>query len=218
MFRTFTTLVSGLTFCLSTMAASVEAIDGNIVLIDKDNHRHQITATGKDAEPRLSPDGQTIVFVRVTPITTPVEEGEVTVTTELRTINKNSSQESLLLKESLSNEPDNNLQLFSSPEFSPSGDAVYFMTKAWATSGAIHKVDLASKNTRFISAGNSLEVIPSGEDVGKLIVQKHKYFAAGGTYDFYWLLTHDGKELSPVGDSYEMVKNFLDMNAKPKTE
>ncbi|MEY4590739.1 MAG: hypothetical protein RL497_2815, partial [Pseudomonadota bacterium] len=34
---------------------------------------------------------------------------------------------------------------------------------------------------------------------GYLVVQKHKYFLSGGSYDFYWLVSAEGKEVAAVG-------------------
>jgi hypothetical protein len=45
-------------------AATVEARDGNVFIRDGAQQR-QLTRSGKDSEPALSPDGTTVVFTRV---------------------------------------------------------------------------------------------------------------------------------------------------------
>ncbi len=32
-----------------------------------------------------------------------------------------------------------------------------------------------------------------------IIVNKHKYFVAGGSYDWYWLINAEGREIGPLG-------------------
>jgi hypothetical protein len=39
---------------------------------------------------------------------------------------------------------------------------------------------------------------------------QHKYFLVGGTYDWYWLITLDGREIGPIG-SEENVSMFKEM-------
>jgi hypothetical protein len=45
-----------------------------------------------------------------------------------------------------------------------------------------------------------LKVVPSGEYKDCLLVQQHRYFVGSGSYDWYWLLRPDGKEVGPVGE------------------
>jgi hypothetical protein len=58
----------------------------------------------------------------------------------------------------------------------------------------------ARTNYRFIQPANELEVITSGEYQGYLALQQHRYFIGGGSYDWYWLFTPDGKEIGPLGE------------------
>jgi len=46
-------------------------------------------------------------------------------------------------------------------------------------------------------------VVTSGEYKDCLLVQQHKYFVGGGSYDWFWLLRPDGKEVGPVGEDTE---------------
>lgn len=99
---------------------------------------------------------------------------------------------------------------------------LYFMSDAWATSGAIHKLNKKAwmnalefnsmptqKDVSFITDGNSLYLIRSGKFSGNLIVSKHKYKKEGGSYDPYFLVTTDGKVLKEIGETKESVDSFL---------
>ena len=54
--------------------------------------------------------------------------------------------------------------------FSPNSKTLYFQTSAWATSGAIHAIDMDSKNSRFVTDGNEYHVIKEGRYKGDLVV------------------------------------------------
>jgi hypothetical protein len=77
---------------------------------------------------------------------------------------------------------------------------LYFVTPAWATSGAIHVVDTTNGEERYLFPGNDLKLVKSGEYKDCLLVQQHRYFVGSGSYDWYWLLRTDGKEVGPVGE------------------
>jgi hypothetical protein len=95
-----------------------------------------------------------------------------------------------------------------SPQFSADGDRVYFWGAQAAVSGAVGVVDLASGQMKIICGGHNVEVVSRGEFRGDLIVQKHKYFVGGGSYDWYWLLTPDGEEIGPLGDDPSVFKQL----------
>jgi hypothetical protein len=61
-------------------------------------------------------------------------------------------------------------------------------------------VNRVTHQLHLITRGNSLEVIPVGKYKNYLIVQRHKYFLAGGSYDWYWLINSQGKEIDPIGE------------------
>src|SRR5471030_1660198 len=54
-------------------------------------------------------------------------------------------------------------------QLSPDGKTLYFATSAWATSGAIHAIDVDGKNLRFITDANEYHVIKSGKYIGDLV-------------------------------------------------
>ena len=89
--------------------------------------------------------------------------------------------------------------------FSPNSRTLYFVTSAWAVSGAVHAINIDGTNYRFIQPANELEVITSGEYQGYLALKQHRYFIGGGSYDWYWLFTPDGKEIGPLGEELSLT-------------
>jgi len=85
-------------------------------------------------------------------------------------------------------EPQRNLTSFASPQFSPDGRTIYFLAEAWATSGAVHALDIHTLSERFVIDAVSALVIPSGPHVGELFVQRHQYktFPGEGFHAFQW--------------------------------
>ena len=95
---------------------------------------------------------------------------------------------------------------FSKPQFSTNGRFVFFLSDAWATSGALHVVDTTNGKEHYVCPGLDFEIIASGEYRDCLLVAQHRYFIGGGTYDWFWLLRPDGKEVGPVGEDTENFK------------
>ena len=84
-------------------------------------------------------------------------------------------------------------------QFSPDSNTLYFATSAWATSGAVHAVDVSGKNLHFVIDGNEYHVVQHGKYKGNLIVNQHRARFKGdtplGTYDWDWLFTPQGKQI-----------------------
>lgn len=126
--------------------------------------------------------------------------------TKLWTVGTDGKNAALLVRSAANPKPEALLAGLSAPQFSPDGKIVYFLSAAWATSGAVHRVDVATRKTAYVCPGNELEVIRTGEYRGHLIVQQHKYFIGGGSYDWYWLLRPDGREVGPLGENLEFFR------------
>jgi hypothetical protein len=90
---------------------------------------------------------------------------------------------------------------FRDPQFSGDGKRIYFLSAAWVTSAAVHVVDVKTGAEHFICPGMSLEVLRQGHYAGNLLITQHRYFLAGGLFDWIWLFTPDGREVGPVADS-----------------
>jgi len=187
---------------------------GNIYIKNADGKVQVLTNTGKDSHPCLSPDGRTVIFIRSTGKNMSDEllpiEGEAN---EIWSINIETNEERLLIRGRKANTPANTLSNLKCPRFSPDGKRIYFMSSAWVTSAAIHVMNSDGTEEQFLTDGNSLEVLQEDEygDIrceGYLIVEKHKYFIGGGSYDWHWLLTPDGEEVGPVRE-IELFKEML---------
>jgi hypothetical protein len=92
------------------------------------------------------------------------------------------------------------------PQISPDKTKVYFESSAWATSGAIHVVDLKTGKEKFLCSGNRLQTISFGNYKGDIVTLMHKYYTGGGSYDHYFVLDNNGKELLDLGESLDESK------------
>lgn len=197
------TLAAALACAAPLAAQRVYAEGGNVFYQAREGAAPvRLTSAGLDAGPALSPDGRTVVFVRRTPGRS-VETGSGTAEwTELWTVGADGSGARMRLRggPDTTRAEGEELAGFRAPAFSPDGGTVYFLSRAWATSDAVHALDLASGRERFVAPGNSLEVVPRGEYAGHLIVSQHRYLLGGGSYDWLWLLRPDGTDAGPIGD------------------
>lgn len=186
-------------------AAQTVSIDrGNVVLTRPGAAPVRLTTGGNDREPVLSPGGRRVAFIRG-------NDAE----SELWVVDVAGGSARRLVNARRSDDAEENLTFFASPQFSPNGETVYFLTQAWATSSAVHAVNLATGRVRFVCPGNSLKVVPRGEYAGYLIVSQHKYFLGGGTYDWYWLIEPSGKPVDAIGESTEMFEEtYVDRSSE----
>jgi len=198
------------------VAQAVTAQDGNLFYgASADAAPRQLTSTGLDRDPVLSPDGRTIAFIRETP----ADSVEILIgpeeATELWTIRVDGSDARMLLKGRSAEIAGEALAQFQSPRFSPDGQRIYFLSAAWANSSAVHVLDLSTGSERFLVAGNSLDVLPAGDYAGFLVVSQHRYFLGGGSYDWYWLVNPEGKEVDPIGEDEMALEEFRLMYVEP---
>lgn len=193
--------------------AHVNVVDGNIFFVNEFGVSKNITSLGIDRDPVLSPDKKSIVFVRFNPnILENSEQGE-TSAPAIWISDIETNQAKLLLESKSADDPKENLTDFNKFVFSKDGDVIFFMTSAWATSSAVHALDLKTTKTKFITHGNRFRLIPSGQFEGNLIVMQHKYKSTGGSYDHHWIISMEGKEFGLAGETDEDVDFFLRANA-----
>ena len=137
-------------FIAEANAQRVWIQNGN-VCVSNGGESKTLTTSGRDSEPVLSPDGKWIVFVRTIPskkISTGLGDADAT---ELWQIRADGKEPIVLVRPKDSGKMENLLAGFSKPQFSTNGRLVYFLSEAWATSGALHVVDTTNKGTFCLS-------------------------------------------------------------------
>ena len=103
------------------------------------------------------------------------------------------------------------LSSFFRPQLSPEGRYAYFLIDYAAVTNAIIRLDLSTRETKFISSAKDFWVVPRGRYGGDLIAQVRKAKLAVGYYDWFYLLSPDGKELGVIGPDRTDVDQFLIM-------
>ena len=193
----------------------VSARDGNIY-VAIDGAEEQLTSSGRDSTPLLAPDGKWVVFVRSVdgkPITSGSPDSSPSA--ELWQIRIDGKEPTRLARTREAEKPENIIAAFDDLQFSADGRLVYFVSPAWTTSGAVHVIDTTNRKERFVVAGNALRVLHSGKYRDHLLLAQHRYFLGGGSYDWFYLFTPDGKEVGVVGEDTE---NFLATHADDESK
>lgn len=188
-------------------AASVREENGDIFYVGDDGSSRKLTSRHTDNSPLLSPDGKTVVFFRSGGHRL---SGE-TSGNEVWLADMDGNNTRRLLEEKGGESEENFLASFNTPAFSADGKWLYFLTAAWATSNALHVLDIASGKEHFVTDANDVMVVPQGKYINHLVVMKHKYFKSedGGSYDYYWLITPKGKEIKMVGKDRKQAERFI---------
>ena len=200
-------LVAFLVLATGAFGQKVSAKKGNIQFTDKAGKTIALTTGGKDSEPQLSPDGKLVAFVRKSDKKVASGSGEDDAT-EIWIVGTDGSNPLRIVEPKEADKPEDLLAELSAPQFTSDGKKLYFQSTAWATSGAVHVVDLETKTEKFVTAGNALEVVRAGEYKDHFLVTKHKYFVGGGSYDWFWVVDPEGKEVGPVGPNTKTFKEL----------
>jgi hypothetical protein len=88
-----------------------------------------------------APGGTTNYYV----LTLPGKDAEGDPNMEIQATYDENASHIVLLKNQPSNDPTQNLTGFSNLFLSPDSKTLYFQTEAWATSDAVHSIDIAKK-------------------------------------------------------------------------
>jgi hypothetical protein len=198
-------LLSG-TLAAQAQTTRVYSEAGNIV-IERIGSSTKLTTSEMDLDPVLSPNGASVVYTRQGRGRSPrtYEFNQVCPTEprtdQLRRINVDGSGDQLLLM-GRKGEPERQLCDFRNKQFSADGRRLYFLTPAWAASGALHVYDMRAGEEHFLLPAKGILVLSFCPNRYKdhLVVLSRRYFMLGGSYEWYWLYDPTGKkELGPLG-------------------
>lgn len=165
----------------------------------------QITIIGKDKYPSLSPNKKTIAFVRRSDTIMSKKCGCISYTgsdytNQVWVYDITTRKEKLLVKNNfLCDEPEKMIVDPSNLQFSPDSSTLYFTVSARPTSGALRAINIDGTSLRYLASANSYRVVYSGKYKNRLIIWQHRYFPQGGSYDWYWLYTLQGKQIKTLG-------------------
>jgi hypothetical protein len=179
---------------------------GNIYFIQDNNQTLQLTSAGLARSPILSPDKKSIAFIKVGTDPLPEQCRNFADTNsrygkQIWIIDVERKKERLLVNYNFACAKP--MEMIIAPHhltFSPDSKTLYFLTYAWTTSNALHAVNIVDAKQRYLLPANSLAVATDEEYKGNLILNQHRYFIGGGSYDWYWLFTPEGKEIGPLGE------------------
>lgn len=190
---------------------AVTVRDGNIFITDQAGREKQLTTGGRDSRPVLDPQRKWVAFVRAIDGKAIASGADETAPAELWQIRADGKEPLMLVRTRQSEKIEELIAGFEDVQFSSDGRRVYFVTPAWATSGAVHVVDTTNRKERFLVPGNNLRVLHRGEYRDHLLLQQHRYFLGGGSCDWFYLFSPEGKEVGVVGED---VENFLNTYAE----
>jgi hypothetical protein len=144
-----------------------------------------------------APGGRTNYYIKTLGGGTGTDEPNMIIQT---TYDLNSRSD-ILLTSRPADDVKQNLEGFKNLLLSPDGKTLYFQTDAWATSNAVHAINIATKRVSFVAPGEIACVILAGQYQGDLVIEQHRYFVQGGSYDNLWLFSPSGKEVGLVSES-----------------
>ncbi len=180
--RRATLCLAIITFVLGkppTLSAQAVHVRGGVAYLDTIGGSRRLSDSGLVHEALSSPDGALIAYVKGTPSRTVSTGAGDAEATELWLVRRDGSGARRILEGREAAAPESTLANLSSLRFSPDGSTIYFLSEAWATSGAVHAVSLNTGHERYICPGNSLRVLPNGQ----LLVNQHRYHPRGGSYE-----------------------------------
>lgn len=199
-----------ITFLFTTSAFSDQAVyaydeNDHVYYFSKiKNKVMQLTFSGIDHHTSLSPDGRWIAFTKrsknIIPDACAFSSTKTDYANQLWIYDLKLMKKRLLVVDNFAcDHPTKVIIDPSDLQFSPDSKTLYFETSAWATSGALHAIDITGKNLRFVTDCNEYRVVMHGRYKGDIVATQHRYHFKGntplGSYDWEWLFTPMGKQI-----------------------
>lgn len=180
---------------------------GNIEYVDAQGLTRSITRGGGFGEPTLSPNGRVVAYL---------QRGDGASTT-LWVADGSSAISRIVSVTSIAVNGEDGAE-YSRPIFSLDGGFVYATESAAAPgSASVQQIRLRDGFRRFVTGGRLLSVLRTGPHRGYLLVEKHRYYPQGGSYNPVSVVRPDGREMfvvpgSEVDDGARAVGPWLRRN------
>ena len=126
---------------VTSHAQNIYEKGGDIYLRSSNNTETQLTTSGHNSDPSLSPDGRLLVFVHATskkPISAGVGDASPDELWVVNILNKKAEK---IVDPKASEKMEEVFAGFQDSQFSEDSKYVFFKTQAWVTSGAIHRIE-----------------------------------------------------------------------------
>jgi Tol biopolymer transport system component len=111
---------------------------------------------------------------------------------------KATSKKSILLSSHSANNSEGYLGGVENLNISPDDNTLFFEMPAGTSSNEIYSIDLKTKKLTDVVSGEVICIVQGGKNKGNLIVEEHKYFVQGGSYNSVFLLSPKGKQLGVI--------------------
>jgi hypothetical protein len=194
-------------------ARQLKEVDGNIVFIAGNGTTIPLTMGGSFAQPSLSPDGKLAVFLRNAGLVDdPIAPwpNAKTQKTEIWVADTAVPNSGHAVFTGGVRRDNREFFAFESPRFSPDDRYIYFLIREAVVTSGLVRLEIASGRVDYIVTALNFQVVSAGKYRGDLVVQRRKAKLASGFYEWYWLLTPDGKEVGIVGQDERDVALFME--------
>jgi TonB family protein len=180
--------------CSVSAADRVSSEDGRIILENASGQKTMLTQTGLDSDPWISPDGQSVVFLRHS-----AEDMFRTSVFEINMLNRTPK----LLYAGPAKYQGRESSYFGHPELNESHEKLYLISNEYATSGALISIQLGSGQAMLISdevVGYDVIECPKKYQGDLIVLKRHEKDILGRPYFLYYLYSATGLEMGLAGD------------------
>lgn len=201
-------IIASVAYVLCAYAQSAYEKDGNIYIKDIIGKETRLTSQGKDYEPKLSPNGKQIVFIRM------MKDCPFTSDTgwfpsdfdAIWSMDAEGNNQRCMVKNNYSEKQDmdNYLGSFGSLCFSPEGSCIYFLCQNSTSNAVLYKANSDGTNIKRLSHAHGLGGVVGGsiEDkyYGYVVVSMKKYSENQPNKWVTVLMDSEGREIKEIDD------------------
>lgn len=205
------TLAVAAGFLVGAMNVACAAPDVSVRQGDVWLENHQVTGLGNVTEAGLAPNGHAIAFIRRDKKGETDIDGDYTSLWLTDAAAENSPRK-LVSWRAPAAKPEDQLMGFRSLHWSLDDKSIYFLSSAWATSFAVHRVDVATGAERFVVDAVELKIIQNGPYRGMFLISRHTCHKEPGCDFPTSVVRLDGSTVLTVpksGDNEEAVSRWL---------